>query len=381
METNTSANRAMPARETDVLIIGGGASGAALAFGLSSRNVKVTVLDATTPTYTATRANVGLIWCQSKFLHLPDYARWGFMSSKLYPELTRELEEITGEKIDVNYTGGLIPTLSDEEFERRADYIVQLREVLGEYPGCMIDRTELEKKLPGIQWGPEVNGAAWCEADGLVDPLGLLRVLRLALPRVGVRYVNATAYEVRPLSGGGFRVEASDGIHWADRIALCAGLSNLRLVQFAIPKLPVFPDRGQVLLVERMPFVMDIPVLGCTQTFSGTTIIGFKHEKVGHRNVVDPASVSTEGVWAMRVWPELAKKRVVRTWSSLRIMPDDAMAIYSRLPGHPDATVISTHSAITMAGVHARLLPDFVLGGELPPEARGMTLARFGMAV
>ncbi len=370
----------MQATESDVLVVGGGVSGCALAYGLSGRGLKITVLDAPTQTNMASRTNVGLIWCQSKFLHLPDYARWGFLSSSLFPALTRELEEITGEHIDVNYTGGIIPTLSAEDYDKRGDYIDKLRVALGEYPGCMIDRTELEKKLPGIQWGPEVCGAAWCEADGLIDPLGLLRVLRLALPRVGVNRKQTLVYDVRPGKSGGYEAITKDGVFSAQRLILAAGLSNRRLVQFALKKLPVFADKGQVLLVERMPFVMPIPVLGCTQTFAGTTIIGFKHERAGHHIEVEPESVSTEGAWAMRVWPELGRRRVIRTWAALRIMPDDNMAIYSHLPGHPNVTLINTHSAVTMAAAHVRLLPDYILGGELPEVARGMTLRRFGFA-
>ena len=39
---------------------------------------------------------------------------------------------------------------------------------------------------------------------------------------------------------------------------------------------------------------------------------------------------------------------------------------------------VNTHSAVTMAAAHTRLLPDFILGGELPETAQGMTLKRFG---
>ena len=80
------------AGERDVIIVGGGIAGAALAYGLAGKGCKATVLDAPTRTNMASRTNVGLIWCQSKFLHLPEYARWGFMSSRLFPELVRELE-------------------------------------------------------------------------------------------------------------------------------------------------------------------------------------------------------------------------------------------------------------------------------------------------
>ena len=167
------------AGERDVIIVGGGIAGAALAYGLAGKGCKATVLDAPTRTNMASRTNVGLIWCQSKFLHLPEYARWGFMSSRLFPELVRELEEISGLHVPVNFTGGLIPVLDGEDFQKRADYIVKLREALGEYRGTVIERAELEKKLPKIAFGPEVCGAAWCEDDGVIDPLALLRAYRM----------------------------------------------------------------------------------------------------------------------------------------------------------------------------------------------------------
>ena len=248
---------------------------------------------------------------------------------------------------------------------------------LGEYKGNMIDRTELEKKLPKIGWGPEVCGAAWCEEDGVVDPLSLLRAFRAALPRVGVDYRQTLVFDVQPHAGG-YRVTTKDGTFDCQKLVLAAGLSNRRFVQFAMPTLPVYADKGQVLLVERMPFVMPIPVLGVTQTFGGTTIIGFRHEKAGHHTQVVPSAVASEGKWAIRVWPELGKKRLIRAWAGLRVMPDDSMAIYSRLPGHPNVTLVNTHSAVTMAAAHTRLLPDFILGGELPETAQGMTLKRFG---
>ncbi|MBD5539022.1 MAG: FAD-binding oxidoreductase [Desulfovibrio sp.] len=367
----------------DLVVIGGGMLGCAVAYGLARGGHKCLVLDAPTALNKATRANVGLIWVQSKFLHLPHYARWAFISSGLFPDLVRELEEVTGEKIPVAFTGGIIPALGEEDYKKRAEYIEKLCEVLptvgGRYTGAMISREELERKMPKIGWGPEVCGAAWCPDDGLVDPLALLRAFRVALPRVGGVYREATVYDVRPRDDG-YLVETSGGSLHAGRVVLAAGLSNRRLARFALRRLPVYPDKGQVLLVERMPPVMPIPVLGVTQTFGGTTIVGFRHENAAHQARVTPHDVAQEGLWAMRVWPELGHKRVLRSWPGLRVMPEDKMAIYSRLPGHPNAYVLNTHSAVTMAAAHARLLPEFLLGGELPETARGMTLARFGIA-
>lgn len=372
-------NRSNKPTEHDIIVVGGGISGVALAYGIAGKGRRVTVLDSLTPLNRASRTNVGLIWCQSKFLHLPAYARWGFVSSRLYADLIKELEEITGRHVPVSFTGGIIPCLGEEDYLRREQYITQLREALdGDYPGNMITRKELEGKLPRIKWGKDVVGAAWCSEDGFVEPLELLWTYQAALPRVGVTLrQDVIVYEVQPLVKG-YRLITNKGLMECERLVLAAGLANRRLARFAIADLPVYPDKGQVLLVERVPDVMPIAVLGLTRTHGGTVIIGFKHERAGHNIQVEPSGLAEEGRWALRVWPSLGKKRILRTWSGLRVMPEDAMAIYSQLPGHPNAILVNTHSAITMAAAHTRLLPDFLLGGDLPEIAQSMTLKRFG---
>jgi len=366
--------------EHDIIIAGGGISGLALAYGLVAKGAKVTLLDAPTQTNKASRTNVGLIWCQSKFLHLPNYAKWGFHSSSLFPALTKELEEISGLDIPVTYTGGLIACVGQKDYETRAAYIEKLRQALGDYPGGMLSRSELEKKLPKIGFGPDVVGAAWCEADGVVEPLSLMRAYKAAFCKLGGNVVETVIHDVQPKDGG-YSVFTDKGQMNCGRLVLAAGLSNRRFSRFALPNLPVSADKGQVLLVERMPQVMPIPLLGVTQTFGGTVIIGFRHEFIGHDTRIVPEDVSTEGRAAMKIWPELAKKRLIRAWSGLRVMPEDKQAIYSKLPGHPKVTLINTHSAVTLAAAHTRHLPEFILGGNLPEIARDMTLERFGIAV
>jgi glycine/D-amino acid oxidase-like deaminating enzyme len=364
-------------KEQDIIIAGGGISGLAVAYGLAHKGYSITVIDAPTATNKASRTNVGLIWCQSKFLHLPDYAKWGFISARLFPDLTRELREVTGLEIPARYSGGIIPCIGADEYDQRGEYIDKLRETLGEYRGDMIDRTQLEAKLPRIKFGPEVVGAAWCEEDGVVDPLALLRAYRAALTKVGIQFKQAMIHDVQP-TGGGYRVHTTHGVMDCERLVLTAGLANRRFCRFAVADLPVHADKGQVLLVERLPQVMPIPILGVTQTFGGTVIIGFRHEFIGHHTSVCPSALAAEGQRALQIWPELARRRLIRTWSGLRVMPKDQQPIYSHLPDHPKATIITTHSAVTMAAAHTRLLPDFILGGELPEETKGMTLERFG---
>ncbi len=364
----------------DIIVAGGGISGLAIAYGLAIKGVNVTLIDAPTQTNKASRTNVGLIWCQSKFLHLPDYAKWGFYASSLFPQLTTELEETSGVNIPVNYTGGLIACVGEKEYETRADYVSKLQTTLGDYPGGMISREELERKLPKIGFGSEVVGAAWCEADGVVEPLHLMRAYKSAFIKLGGNFVETLIHDVQPADGG-YSVFTDGGRMDCGRLVLAAGLANRRFSRFAIPDLPANADKGQVLLVERMPQVMPIPMLGVTQTFGGTIIIGFRHEFIGHDTRIIPEDVATEGRAAIKIWPELGKKRLIRAWSGLRVMPEDKQAIYSKLPDHPKVTLVNTHSAVTLAPVHTRHLPEFILGGNLPDLAQNMTLKRFGYDV
>ncbi len=379
---NTDKNK-----EYHIILVGGGITSLAVAYGLCRQDstLRIAIIDAPTPVNKASRTNVGLIWCQSKFLHKPEYAAWAFHSARLFPDFLRELEKISQIHVPVNFTGGLIPVLSEAEYNEREKYLQKLDVALGGYPGRMLQRGALEKKLPKLPFGPDVCGAAWCEEDGVVEPLLLMRSLKKAVKELGVSFFEDTlVLDVQGCGENAYTVSTDKGNFHAPRVVLAAGLANKRFVNFALQDaacdspLPIFADKGQVLLIERLPFVMPIPVLGCTQTFGGTVIIGFKHETRGHDATVDPHALSQEGAWALRVWPELGQKRIIRSWPGLRIMPNDGVAIYSHIPKHPQLTVLNTHSAVTLCAAHSKHIPSFVLGGALPSSVENMTLRRFG---
>ena len=68
---------------------------------------------------------------------------------------------------------------------------------------------------------------------------------------------------------------------------------------------------------------------------------------------------------------------VIRCWSSLRVMPNDGFPIYDTLPGHPNLFLINAHSAVTLAAVHAAVLPDYILGRDVTGDHQSFGLSRF----
>ena len=159
---------------------------------------------------------------------------------------------------------------------------------------------------------------------------------------------------------------------------LAAGLGTRKLASQLGADIPVFPNKSQVLLLERIPAdVLPIPLLGIARTFGGTVMIGAAHENMGMDRTLTPEVLAQNADWAIRVWPELARKRILRFWTGLRVWPKDAYPIYDRIPGHENAFVFAMHSAVSLAAVLELALPDYVMGKPLPPDGSIFTLARF----
>jgi len=64
------------AASPDVLVIGGGLVGTAVAYGLAREGARVTVLDEDDGGFRASRGNFGLVWIQGKGHDRTPYASW-----------------------------------------------------------------------------------------------------------------------------------------------------------------------------------------------------------------------------------------------------------------------------------------------------------------
>lgn len=131
------------------------------------------------------------------------------------------------------------------------------------------------------------------------------------------------------------------------------------------------------MLLERIPAdVLPIPLLGIARTFGGTVMIGAAHENMGMDRRLTPEVLAANAQWAVRVWPELERKRILRFWTGLRVWPKDAYPIYDRIPGHENAFVFAMHSAVSLAAILEQALPDYVMGKPLPPDGAIFGLSR-----
>jgi glycine/D-amino acid oxidase-like deaminating enzyme len=362
--------------DADVAVIGGGLVGAAIAWGLARAGQRVVVLDEGDVAFRASRGNFAMVWVQGKGLGLPDYAAWSKRSSDLWGDLARLLREQTGLDVSFRRPGGFHLCLSEREVENRANLLARLhnQRTIVKYDYEILDRARVKAMLPQI--GPQVAGASYCALDGHVNSLRLLRALHAGMQQLGVVYRSDHVVERIDDRDGGFRLTTRHGELRAGKLVLAAGNGNARLGPMVGLNVPVRPQRGHIIVTEKVAPFLDHPIVTVRQTDEGSVMIGDSVEEAGWDVTVGAGVVSAMAERAVRMFPQLGRLNVVRTWAALRVMTPDGFPIYEQSASRPGAFVASCHSGVTLAANHALVLAPLIAKGELPAEQFGVFSAR-----
>ena len=361
----------------DFAVVGGGLVGSAIAWGLARLGQRVIVLDQGDFAYRASRGNFALVWVQSKGLGMPEYAGWTKRSSDGWAGFAAELKDATGIDVAFQRPGGFHLALGEAELEARAQTMQRLHNQpdMVRYPYEVLDRGALEKLLPQI--GPEVAGATYCPLDGHCNSLRLLRALHTDLRRLGVAYRPNHEVSAIVHRGGVFRIVSAGGEIVADRVVLAAGIANAKLAPMVGLKAPVRPQRGQIIVTEKIRPFLDYPVSTVRQTDEGGVLIGDSSEEAGFDDTVGLGVASTMAERAARMFPLLGGVNVVRVWAALRVMTQDGFPIYEQSAECPGAFIATCHSGVTLAANHALVLAPMLAAGRLAGELAVFSARRF----
>ncbi len=362
---------------TDFAVIGGGLVGSAVAWGLARAGATVTLLDEGDDALRASRGNFGLVWVQGKGDGMPEYAAWTRASADRWPALAAAIAEESGVDVGLHQPGGLEPCLDDQELEGRAASVRRMHNQpgVGGNDVQMISGDEARALEPAL--GPEVVGASWCAHDGHVSPLYLLRGLHAGLRSAGVDHRLDHHVSRIARSGKGFRLETRSGSLQADRVVLAAGLGNARLGPMVGLDVPTGPERGHILVTERLGTMLRHPLARLRQTEEGTVMIGASADRVGTDTSLDLPTMARLASRARRLVPALGRMRVERAWAALRVLSPDGFPVYAESESHPGAFVVTCHSGVTLAAAHALDLAPTLLDGSFGDRFAAFDPARF----
>ena len=372
MTSNTSPS-------ADVLVIGGGLVGAALAYGLAREGARVTVLDEGDGGFRASRGNFGLVWIQGKGYGLTPYAGWSRASAARWPALAQALLDDTGIDVALRQPGGFHFCFSDAEMAQRHTRLSALQQEMGEYPFELLDHREVRERVPGI--GPQVVGASYTPMDGHVNPLKLLRALHTGMQRHGAKLHSGERVQHIDSRDGSFKVVSHRDTYRAARIVLAAGLGNRVLAPLVGLHAPVEPNRGQILVSERVAPFLHYPTLNVRQTDEGTVQFGDSMEQAGFDDFTTTPILSEIARRGLRTFPALRHVRLVRTWAALRVYSPDGFPIYEHSETCPGAFVVTCHSGVTLAAAHVLRLAPWIAGAPMPAKLPAFSARRFSACV
>ncbi|MCC2610960.1 MULTISPECIES: FAD-binding oxidoreductase [Rhizobium/Agrobacterium group] len=364
--------------DADVIIIGAGVVGAALAYGIARKGHKVLVLDGKDRDLRAARANFGLVWVQGKGSDTPAYTDLTLQSSDLWPTFGEELAEAAGSRVDYSRRGGLAFCLSEADYKARTALIERTHNRQTEAYTEMLERPALERMLPAVTLGNAVVGASYCKLDGHTNPLQLYAALLGAVSALGgqVRFRNPVT-AIKPISGG-FQVDTPQGNIRARRVIVAAGLATPGLTDPLGLVVPLHAERGQILVTERLAPMLPLPASGLRQTAEGTVMIGTTNEKAFDTGVTMQSAIKLARR-AQRIIPALGSVRLVRQWSGLRVLSPDKAPIYAESTRHAGLFAAVCHSGVTLAAAHAAIVGPAMAEGRLPQNLAAFSNGRFNV--
>lgn len=354
-------------------VIGGGLVGAAIAYGLIRKGRKVALFDEGDVAFRASRGNFGLVWAQGKGDKLEDYAPWAREGVALWADFARRLTAETEVDLELEQKGGFVFCPDEDSLRARADMMERLRKRCGlDYD--VMKPSDIARYMPGVS--DKFPGAIFTREDGHANPLKLLRAFHAAISlHAGSLRREARVDRIEP-STSGYRIVTTGATIESENVVLAAGLGNVGLAECLGVTLPITPMRGQILVTERGDQVLSAPSENVRQTRDGTFLLGGSWEDVGYDTSTTFDVTRDIARLAIRYFPFLAKVRLVRSWSALRILAPDNAPIYDEIA--PGAFLVTCHSGVSLAAIHADRVAGWLCNGALPREAAPFSLSRFG---
>ena len=369
----------MSVHTSDVIVIGGGNIGSAVAYGLAEKGMSVAVIDEGDIALRSARGNFGLVWFQGKGLGMQRYVEWCLEATQKWPNFAEALEDKTGLSINYQKPGGLALCRSEAGYAEHKQELDDLCQQAGnrKYDCELIDRKELQSLIPRMELGPNIVGATFSPHDGHVNSLFLLRAMHTAIKLGGGRYFPGKAVIDIRRDGDVFTVQTQQDRFSAPKLVLAAGLGIPPLAAMLGMKIPVQPERGQILVTERLRPVLSYPLSGVRQTAEGSLLFGTSHESVGYNTTVTTGVIRNIAGRAIEAFPCLSNVRILRSWGALRPLTPDEFPIYLESETYPGAFVLTSHSGVSLASLYATHIPRWIVSGEQPYGFDAFDVMRF----
>jgi glycine oxidase len=355
-------------QNSDVLVIGGGAIGMAIARELKLKGAgKVTLVERGLLGREASFAAAGMLSVQCEAETQNDFFDLRYESRLLYDELAAELLSETGIDIELETSGTLHVAFREAEWPV-LDSILSWQSTAG-LSVEKLTREEILYREPKIS--PENCGGLYFHLDAQVDNRLLVSALAASIRKLGVEVFENVEVSGLTLENGRVTgARCGDACFSAPQVVLAAGAWSSLIKAHSDNRPPVYvtPVRGQMLSFspneKLLTHVVNTRDGYLVPRRSGQILAGATVENAGFDK-----SLTVEGEQylvnlANLIAPALKRESIAERWAGLRPRAIDAFPVLGRLHGMGELYVATAHyrNGIGLTPITAKIVADEMLG-------------------
>jgi glycine oxidase len=351
----------------EVIVVGGGLIGLAIAAALAERGVSVTLISERRPGE-ASPAAAGMLAPSVERASGPAHD-FGVAARDRYPSFVDFLADRTGVRVPLNRLGILQVALSEKGIKGLKKTALP--------SGRWLDAKELRDLEPALSHG---LGAVFNPDDGAVDNAVLLAALEtLCANSDRITRVNAAVIAVGPTVNECTARTGSGATYTARHVVIAAGawagkISGARFAR------AVAPARGQLVSYSTSPLRhVAYGPSGYVVPRGAVSIGGSTMEQVGFDSNTTVSGVKKVRAASEEICPSLATAEQTHAWAGLRPITPDMLPMLGPDPEHPSLVYACGHSrnGVLMAPLTGDLIADLVTESPLSHDLSQFRPDRF----
>jgi glycine oxidase len=366
---------------TDVVIVGGGVIGSAIAYYLRKKGREVVVMERGVPGAEASSAAAGLLAPLGSIAAAGPFADLLLASWRMFPGLVPELEAASGITMQFEQTGSLRLV---HESKRIANLRKRMKawEPLGLHMEWLAGN-EAREREPLL--APDVSAAIYAPEEGQILAPCVAQAFARAAMRLGATFCKHT--EVTGVRGRQGRVTgvvtAQGEVIGCEHVVIAAGAWAGQVGEWLGLRLLVTPQRGQILAVRQPATLLRHIIFGeaiyLAPKQDETVVIGATKEDVGFSKQFTAGGMAWLLSTALRLVPSLEGSKVERIWAGLRPKTPDQQPILGKAVGWENVTLAVGHGSvgIALSPITGLSIAELISSGQMPELIHPFGLERF----
>ncbi|MEO8259018.1 MAG: glycine oxidase ThiO [Acidobacteriota bacterium] len=368
-------------RPADVIVIGAGIVGCAVAYELARRGASVEVVDDRMPGMGATQASAGMLAPYNEAHEESPLFDLTVRSLNLFDEFVERVSSDSGIRIPYRRTGTLTVVTDPADMDTlRATAETLARQGVA---ADLLDQAAVRIEEPHL--AAEAAGGLLFPDHGFVAVNDLTRAVAAAARRHGAQLVVPGRVRRVGCVNGGMVVETDRGSLRGDAVVLAAGSwSGTIAIDGVAAPVPVRPIRGQLVYLawQGPPLrrVLWTPRCYIVPWEDGTVLVGATTEDVGFDHRVTVAGVRDLLEAASGITPHARTASFTGARAGLRPCTTDGLPVIGRSSVLPGLIYATGHyrNGVLLSPLTAQLVAGALLDDGADPALAVVSPARFG---